>query len=182
MSIVRIADLDIAAALAVLPDFEEIWGEDRWRQELRFSPGDGIDTIWLRRQPGSRPRDVLHQLASVATRHYSNGALSAVIHQVCAYVEGRPARASLVRFAPGARIEPHTQIGIYADNTESFHVPIITNPGAWFRFGDERYHMTAGGIFALDRQSEHEGANDGDTSVVHLVCDVHPDSAEVLAS
>jgi quercetin dioxygenase-like cupin family protein len=179
MSIVRVADYDIGQILAMLPALDEFWGEDRLRQSLPYSPHKDSEAIHLRRQPGSRPRDVLHQLASVATRHV--GAAAMAIEDVCAMTQGRPARAMLVRLRPGGVIAEHTDEGIYAEATVRFHIPIVTNLGAWLTVGGERYHLPVGAIYAFDKHTPHSGGNDGDTPRLHLIVDVHPESPNVLA-
>jgi quercetin dioxygenase-like cupin family protein len=180
MSIVRIADYDIAPILEILPQFDEWWGEEGWRATMPYSPHRDSEMIYLRRQPGSRPRDILHQLASVVTRHH-HGPLAQAIDEVCALTQGRPARAMLVRLAAGGRIYEHADIGIYADATERFHIPIVTNPGAWLMVNGEKYQLPSGGIFAFDKHSVHSGGNDGDSPRVHLIVDTMPESPNVLA-
>lgn len=182
MTVLALFDLDLADILAAMPEFDDIWGEERWRQTMPYTPHKDSETIALRRQPGSRPRDVLHQLASVATRHYACGPLAAALFQVVAHVQGRPARAMLVRLPPGGRVAPHTDTGIYADATERFHLPIITNPDAWMVVDDVKYHLKAGTVYALDKHVEHSAGNDGASPRIHMIVDVMPDSAEVLAS
>lgn len=180
MSIVRIADYDIAPILAMLPALDDLWGEEGWRATMPYSPHRDSEMIYLRRQPGSRPRDVLHQLASVATRHHQ-GALAVAIDDVCAMTVGRPARAMLVRLRPGGVIAEHTDEGIYAEATVRFHVPLVTNPGAWLTVDGERYHLPAGHVFAFDKHRPHSGGNDGDTPRSHLIIDIMPESPNVLA-
>jgi quercetin dioxygenase-like cupin family protein len=181
MSIVRLFDWDVSEILAALPQFDDAWAEETWRQTMPHTPHRDSETIYLRRQPGSRPRDVLHQLASVATRHLACGPLATLIDAVTAHVEGRPARAMLVRLAPGGRVEPHTDQGIYADGTERVHVALLTNEGAWFAFGEERFHVPAGMVAAFDKHVEHSAGNDGAEPRLHLILDYHPDSPAVSA-
>lgn len=181
MSIVRLFDHDVSEIVALLPELEHAWAEETWRQSMPYSPHRDSQSILIRRQPGSRPRDVLHQIASVATRHYTHNAIAAAIHQVCAHVEGRPARAMLVRLPPGGVIAPHTDEGIYFEHVERFHLPLVTNPGAWLEVDGERYHLAAGTVFAFDNRVSHRGANEGDTDRIHMVIDVHPDSPAVHA-
>lgn len=182
MSIVRLFDWDVSEILAALPQFDDAWAEETWRQTMPYTPHRDSETIYLRRQPGSRPRDVLHQLASVATRHMACGPLAALIDAVAEHVQGRPARAMLVRLAPGGVVAPHADTGIYADATERVHVPLITNEGAWFQFeGDQRYHIPAGVVAAFDKHISHSAYNEGDQPRIHMIMDYHPDSPAVLA-
>lgn len=179
--VVSLFPYDISGILGMLPDLDEVWDEDRWRQSMPFTPHRDSKTIFLRRQPGSRPRDVLHQLACVATRHYCHGPLAEAIDTICGHVEGRPARAMLVRLAPGGRITSHTDTGIYADATERFHLPLVTNEWAWLEVDGTRFHLPAGHVFALDKHVEHFGGNDGDAPRLHLIVDIFPESPEVFA-
>lgn len=181
MSVASLFDHDIGDLLALLPDLEHAWTEEVWRQSMPYSPHRDSQTIMIRRQPGSRPRDVLHQIASVATQHYMHAPIAAAIHQICAQIEGRPARAMLVRLAPGGVIAPHTDEGIYFGQIERFHLPLVTNPGAWLEVDGERYHLAAGTVYAFDNHVPHCGANEGDVARVHLLVDVHPDSPFVSA-
>jgi quercetin dioxygenase-like cupin family protein len=180
MGAVALFPYDIEPILRMLPELGPAWTEETWRQSLHFSPHRDSETIFLRRQPGNRPRDVLHQLASVCTMHH-HGALANAIEAICRHVGGRPARAMLVKLNPGGRVAPHTDIGIYAQATERFHLPVITNPGAWMRWGSERYHFAPGTVFAFDKHVEHEAGNDGAEARLHLIVDVVPESADVLA-
>jgi quercetin dioxygenase-like cupin family protein len=181
MSIARLFDWDVSEILAALPQFDEAWAEETWRQTMPYTPHRDSETIYLRRQPGSRPRDVIHQLASVATRHMACGPLAHLIDAVTAHVEGRPARAMLVRLAPGGRVTPHADSGTYADATERFHVALVTNPGAWFQFGADRYHVPAGSCTAFDKHIEHSAGNDGSQARTHLIVDIFPESPAVFA-
>ena len=181
MGIAHLFDIDIDPILAALPSLDDAWAEESWRQTMPYTPHRDSETIFLRRQPGSRPRDVLHQLASVATRHYSIAPLAEAIHQVCSFVQGRPARAMLVRLRPGGVIAEHTDTGIYAEATQRVHVPLLTNPGAWLRVGGIRFHLPTGGAYCFDKHVPHSGANEGAEPRVHMILDYHPDSPAVFA-
>lgn len=180
MSIVRVCDYDIRPILEMLPMFDDLWGEESWRATMPYSPHKDSETIFLRRQPGSRPRDVLHQLASVATRHHQ-GPLALAIDEICVQAQGRPARAMLVRLPPGGVIAEHTDEGIYAAATERFHLPLVTHPGAWLMVDGEKYHLAASVVYAFDKHVPHSGGNDGDTPRVHAIIDIMPESPNVLA-
>lgn len=181
MSVLSCFDYDIDPILAILPQLDDVWGEERWRATMPYTPHPDSETIFLRRQPGSRPREVLHQIAAVATRHFAIGPLSDAVHAICEHFGGRPGRAMLVRLRPGGVILPHTDTGAYADRTERAHLPIVTNPGAWLRVDGERYNLAAGTVYAIDKHVEHDGANEGDAPRIHLICDYFPDSAEIFA-
>ena len=178
--IVSLFQYDTAPILAMLPELEHAWQEETWRATIPFSPHKDSESIFIRRQPGSRPRDVLHQLASMATQ-YHQGPLSLAVEAICSHVQGRPARAMLARLRPGGVIEPHTDEGIYAEATTRFHLPLITSPGAWLEVDGTRYHLSAGTVYAFDKHVPHCGGNDGDEPRIHMIIDAHPDSPGLFA-
>lgn len=174
-------EYDVSAIAALLPDLEEAFAEERWRQTMPHTPHAGSETIFIRRQPGLRPRDVLHQIASVATRHMAHPALAEALETISLRLEGRLARVLLTRLPPGAVIAEHADAGIYAESTVRYHLPIVTNEGAWLGFGEQRFRLLPGVLYAFDKHIPHRGANDGGTPRVHLIIDVHPDACGTMA-
>jgi quercetin dioxygenase-like cupin family protein len=178
--IVSLFECDIEPILALLPELQYAWAAEPWRNSMPHLPRRDTESIFIRQQPGSRPRDALHQLASVATQ-YHQGPLSLAVEAIYQHTQGRPARAMLVRLRPSGVIEPHTDEGTYAEATTCFHLPIVTNPGAWMEVDGNRYHLTAGTVFAVDKHALHSAGNDGDEATISLVVDVHPDSPGLFA-
>lgn len=163
-----IMEHDVTALAALLPELEPAFVE-------------GADTIFIRRQPGSRPRDVVHQLASVATRYMCHPPIAVALDAVAQHLDGRLARAMLRRMPTGTSVEPHTDEGAYAVRTVRYHLPILTNPGAWLAFEGHRFHLDAGTVYAIDKHISHAAANEGGGPMVHLVFDLVPDAFGVLA-
>lgn len=54
------------------------------------------------------------------------------------------------------------------------HVPIVTNPNAWFMWEPEgtKVHFEAGKAYSFNTLVNHAFGNDGDTERVHLTFDV----------
>ena len=66
---------------------------------------------------------------------------------------------------------PGTFIDIHPDNDEflKIHIPIKTNPNAWFFFEDERFNMEEGSAYIVNTVAPHGTDNQGDTDRVHLI-------------
>lgn len=173
--ILPLAAIDVMPLRALLAEIEPAFAEDTWRQRMPMTPHRDSETIFLRQQPGSRPRDVLHSLDVEDGRYFDHpaivGVCSAIMRAVGASSE-RMGRAMLIRLKPQGNITLHTDIGAYAEATERYHLPVITNPDAWLEVDGARYHMTEGVLYFFEKHRPHCGGNDGETGRIHLVVDV----------
>lgn len=52
------------------------------------------------------------------------------------------------------------------------HVPLVTNPSAFFVADGTRHHLEVGFVYLVDTRVEHEVQNDGTTPRIHLMFDV----------
>ena len=140
-----------------------------------MTPHRDSETIFLRHQPGTRPRDVLHSLVVEDGKHSDHPAIRGVcaaIMRVVGVEADRLGRVLLIRLKPQGRITLHTDIGAYAEATERYHLPVITNPDAWLEVDGDRHHMEAGVLYFFEKHRPHCGGNDGTEGRVHLVVDV----------
>jgi hypothetical protein len=66
---------------------------------------------------------------------------------------------------------PGTFIDSHLDNDEflKIHIPIKTNPDAWFFFENERVNMEEGHAYLVNTVEPHGTDNQGDTDRVHLI-------------
>lgn len=66
---------------------------------------------------------------------------------------------------------PSTKIQLHLDNDEflKIHIPIITNPNAWFFFEDEKFNLEIGSAYLVNTILPHGTFNEGDTDRVHLI-------------
>lgn len=66
---------------------------------------------------------------------------------------------------------PGTKIQLHPDNDEflKIHIPIKTNPNAWFFFEDEKFNMEVGHAYMVNTVLPHGTDNQGDTDRVHLI-------------
>lgn len=66
---------------------------------------------------------------------------------------------------------PGTKIQLHPDNDEflKIHIPIKTNPNAWFFFEDEKFNLEIGSAYLVNTILPHGTYNEGDTDRVHLI-------------
>ena len=66
---------------------------------------------------------------------------------------------------------PDTKIQLHPDNDEflKIHIPIETNPNAWFFFEDEKFNLEIGSAYLINTILPHGTFNEGDTDRVHLI-------------
>ena len=168
----RIGSIDPLPVLSALQSIPDAFSGDLWRRQLRHSPHQDSGVLILRGQPTENPRDVLHGLKVVDREIYLTEALHTAVLAVAARSGCRPARALIAKLPPRGKVLPHTDIGLYAEATERFHVALETNPEAWLEFAGERRHFEPGDIWSVDKHVPHCGGNDGKTPRMHLIVDV----------
>jgi hypothetical protein len=66
---------------------------------------------------------------------------------------------------------PGTKIDLHLDNDEflKIHIPIKTNPDAWFCFEDEQFNLEAGSAYMINTAIPHGTDNLGTTDRIHLI-------------
>lgn len=66
---------------------------------------------------------------------------------------------------------PETRIDLHPDNDEFFkiHIPIKTNPNAWFFFEDEKFNLEEGRVYFINTSLPHGTCNQGDSNRIHLI-------------
>lgn len=66
---------------------------------------------------------------------------------------------------------PGTKIDLHSDNDEflKIHIPIKTNPNAWFCFEDEKFNLEVGSAYMVNTSILHGTDNLGSTDRVHLI-------------
>ena len=100
------------------------------------------------------------------------------------FLEQLPARKKRVRFmslAPKCEIKWHYDLNLTIDkntnsNTARFHIPIITNPQVEFQICHNVFRWQPGHFYYGDFSFPHRVENQGNTSRIHLVIDIIPDT------
>lgn len=66
---------------------------------------------------------------------------------------------------------PGTRIDLHPDNDEflKIHIPIKTNPLAWFYFEDEKFNLEEGKVYLINTTVLHGTLNNGPTDRIHLI-------------
>lgn len=66
---------------------------------------------------------------------------------------------------------PGTKISLHPDNDEflKIHIPIETNPNAWFLFENEKFNLEVGSAYLINTTISHGTCNEGNSDRVHLI-------------
>jgi hypothetical protein len=68
------------------------------------------------------------------------------------------------------KLSPKSCYSLHCDLTPRVHIPVITNPGAYFLFANlGLIKMDVGKFYLVDTRHEHTFINSGDSPRVHLV-------------
>ncbi|MDC3379184.1 aspartyl/asparaginyl beta-hydroxylase domain-containing protein, partial [Planctomycetota bacterium] len=93
------------------------------------------------------------------------------VRQVMAALNTVIGRSRLMRLAPGAEVQPHTDVHLYWRHHLRVHIPIATDPQVSFHCGERQVHMAAGEAWAFDNWATHKVINPSTVTRVHLVID-----------
>jgi hypothetical protein len=79
----------------------------------------------------------------------------------------------VIRMAPGTLIPEHIdQMDVRSEiQLARFHVPIVTNPDAYFVFSGDEVHMNPGECWYVEPALPHGAGNPGEDDRIHLVID-----------
>jgi hypothetical protein len=145
----------------------EDWLRDPWRQHV-YRPHRESNTILL-----MFDKDYRHDMPTKLTPHERFGEAMTAIYARLAkhYGTGYPLRALFARLPPGAKVHPHADAGFSLTNSHRVHLPVVTNPEAYFTVGGERRVLPFGELWEINNQRVHEVHNAGDRDRVHLLVD-----------
>jgi len=98
-------------------------------------------------------------------------ACAPVAAQVLAHTGGRAAVHMLSVVMPGAGIPAHAdrQLAAWCFRV---HIPLFTNPRAWFIVDGENHHLQVGMAYKVNTEAVHEIVNAGTTPRLHYMFDV----------
>lgn len=80
-------------------------------------------------------------------------------------------RTRLMRLAPGASVDKHTDSHYFWRNHLRIHIPIKTTEEVAFRCGPEEVHMAAGESWTFNNWLPHSVSNRSDQDRIHLIID-----------
>ena len=84
---------------------------------------------------------------------------------------GRQGHSMFSLLIAGQKIEPHDDVQSPAWQAR-VHIPLVTNDGCTFAFGDEVFRMPVGFAYLFNPELEHRIENNGATNRVHFFFDV----------
>ena len=98
---------------------------------------------------------------------------SPYFQKVLSFFECEFARVRVMRMAPGTVLAEHLdQMDLRSEiQLARFHVPIVTNPDAYFVFSGEDVHMDPGDCWYIEPALPHGAGNLGKEARTHLVID-----------
>ena len=86
-----------------------------------------------------------------------------------------PVITQLATILPSQKLQWHIDVFLYQQFTNKLHIPIITNPGAFFDvFLNEqvtRVNMTSGSVWNINNLALHRSVNTGEHYRTHLIID-----------
>lgn len=168
-----VGDLDVAPLLGALEALPDAYADGAWRAETRRSPHRDSNTLVLRGPPTTKPRDILNSLDVVETEAFqATKVFQDAVYAIANMAGKPPARAMVVSLKAGGKVARHVDTGDYAEATERYHLPLLTNDGAWLEVDGDRRVLPTGKVVWFDKHAEHEGSNDGQTARVHLIVDL----------
>ena len=178
--VLPIAHLDTFALLASLYARREAFNDETLRQAYPGSPHRDTRTIFLRGPEQPTParwfEDVLHvDYPALANWPEATAVLAEIgWHLPLGAVLDK---AMIVELKPGGVIAWHTDEGHYAELHDRYHLPLVTNPGAFLLSGGEQVHVPVGLLTRFDNRVLHSAVNDGRTPRIHLIVDVRKEGA-----
>lgn len=175
-----IAKLDVRAATAALGPRSVHFADETARQDYPGFAHRGTATIYLRAPKAVTLDAMLCDLEIVCWPALEEPAFAALLKQVHDAIGPLMARAMIVRLMPGRSVLPHRDIGPYAEVTERYHLPLVTNGEAWLRCGVERRHVPSGELVYFDKHRRHAAGNDGLEPRDHLIVDFWREGAWAL--
>lgn len=86
-------------------------------------------------------------------------------------------KAMLARLAAGNRVDLHRDGAGSNLETHKIHVPVQTNPEAYFDVGGESFHLALGHAYEVNNVRHHGAHNDGDADRIHFIFEVYDEAA-----
>lgn len=128
---------------------------------------------------GRKRRDVLESRWTSTSRNFP--VVARFIRDFAAAQGARLARAKIVRLLPGARVYPHIDRGEYYQAHDRYHLVLQSRGGSYLYAGGEEVWMQEGELWWFDNTQVHEARNESEHARVHLIFDLAPCHAALLA-
>lgn len=173
--IVKIGDVDIASIKKEVAGFYDEWLIDTSRQKT-FTTHEhtfvyGLLDFSYGWRPGKPEKSItLNKLNDSAQKE-----LKMIYDLLEEYASGKVVKSEIISMNPKSRIRMHRDRSDMLYLGRRFHIPIKTNPQAYFIVEDEKFFLEEGHAYELNNSRYHAVRNDSDESRIHLIVDVIPD-------
>ncbi len=168
--------VDTAPLLGRIDERPHLWGSGRERQQYPGSAHAQAEAIVLRWATDRSLAGAFRCLEAedLPAAHELMPHVASLTNQIVDRVglSRYTGRAMITRLAPGGRIAPHVDEGLYADVYDRFHLCLDAEAGSLFRCGGEAVHMAPGEIWWFNHKREHEVVNEGARPRLHLILDL----------
>jgi hypothetical protein len=104
------------------------------------------------------------------------------MQQIFAALKAPISRSRLMMLAPSASANTHLDARYHWFRRIRIHIPVVTNPEAFFTCNGETVHMEAGEVWTFNSAKPHAAENFSDKGRIHLVIDTKgsPELDELL--
>lgn len=123
---------------------------------LKFSDKRKMPITYFDLPAWEKWKDLLLPIMDEVTKRYN-------------YPNGFYPRVMFAKLPPGARIAPHTDGNIAQNRPHKIHIPLFTNPDAWFYQFPDRYNLKEGTAYEVNNAVKHGVENNGTTDRIHLI-------------
>ncbi len=161
----------------------ELWREDTYLRDYPQGPFKQIETIMLRFPVKGvfETEEEVQKHASTYDMHESIDyppyklltEARPIVMALMSRIGGeRLGRVMINKITPGGVIFPHADTPVHAEYYSRFHVVLKSQPGVYFRCGDETAHMLTGEAWWFNNKLEHEVKNNSADDRIHMIIDI----------
>jgi len=175
--------VDVTPLLLAIRRRPDLWKEDTYLRDYPQGPFKQIESIMLR-----FPVKSVHETEEELRNHLSTydqhenvdypaykllTEARPIVMSLMARVGGeRLGRVMINKIAPGGVIFPHVDTKSHTDYYSRFHVVLQSQPGVYFRAGEETTYMAPGEVWWFDNAQEHEVINNSADDRIHMIVDI----------
>lgn len=175
--------IDVTPLLLAIRRRPDLWKEDTYLRDYPQGPFKQIESIMLR-----FPVKSVHETEEELQNHLSTydqhenvdypaykllTEARPIVMSLMARVGGeRLGRVMINKIAPGGVIFPHVDTKSHTDYYSRFHVVLQSQPGVYFRAGEETTYMAPGEVWWFDNAQEHEVINNSADDRIHMIVDI----------
>jgi len=175
--------VDVTPLLLAIRRRPDLWKEDTYLRDYPQGPFKQIESIMLR-----FPVKSVHETEEELQNHLSTydqhenvdypaykllTEARPIVMSLMARVGGeRLGRVMINKIAPGGVIFPHVDTKSHTDYYSRFHVVLQSQPGVYFRAGEETIYMAPGEVWWFDNAQVHEVINNSADDRIHMIVDI----------